>query len=137
MPNILVALDGSPVSEKALEVAVKLAQQDGKQLAAVAVLDRSGDPHLERLVEGATAKARRHLEEMLQAAVNFARSRGVLLKPIFREGHPAEAIITCAEQEGAEIVVLGSRGSAPGHAGLGGTADQVSSHSPCTVMLVR
>src|SRR5205823_9547859 len=110
---------------------------NGKQLAAVTVLDRSGDPHLERLAEGMMAKARRHLEEVLQAAVNFARSRDVQLKPIFREGHPAEAIITCAEQEGAEIIVLGSRGSATDHPGLGGTADQVSSHSPCTVMLVR
>ncbi len=137
MANILVALDGSPVSEKALEVAVRLAQQDGRQLAAVAVLDRSGDPLLERLAECLTAKARHHVEEILQAAVNFARSRGVRLKPIFREGHPAEAIITCAEQEGAEIIVLGSRGRAVDQPGLGGTADQVSSHSPCTVMLVK
>jgi nucleotide-binding universal stress UspA family protein len=137
MPNILVALDGSPVSEKALEVAVRLAQQDGKQLAAVTVLDRSGDPHLERLAGGMTAQARRHLEEILEAAVNFARSRGVRLKPIFREGHPAEAIIACAEQEGAEILVLGGRGRVMDQPGLGGTADQVSSHAPCTVMLVK
>lgn len=99
-----------PVSEKALEVAVRLAQQDGRQVAAVAVLDRSGDPHLERLAEDLKAKARRHLQEVLQAAGNFARSRGVQLKPIFCEGHPGEAIITCAEQEGAEIVVLGGSG---------------------------
>jgi nucleotide-binding universal stress UspA family protein len=137
MPNILVALNGSPVSEKALEVAVKLAQQDGRQVAAVAVLDRSGDPQLERLAEDLTAKARRHLEELLQAAVNFARSRGVQLKPIFCEGHPAEAIITCAEQEGVGIVVLGSSRDAAPRPGLGGTADQVSSHSPCTVMIVK
>jgi nucleotide-binding universal stress UspA family protein len=137
MPTILVALDGSPVSEKALEVAVRLAQQDGRQLAAVAVLDRSGNPHLEQLAESASAKARRRLEDILQAAVNFAHSRGVQLKPIFREGHPAEAIIVCAEQESAEIVVLGSGKDAEPRPGLGGTADKVSSHSPCTVMLVR
>jgi nucleotide-binding universal stress UspA family protein len=138
MPRILVALDGSPGSEKALEVAVKLAQQDGRLVSAIAVLDRSGDPQLERLAEGVRAKARRQLEEILQAAANFARSRGVQLTPIIREGHPAEAIIACAEQEGVEIVVLGSsNASATPRPGLGGTADQVSSHSPCTVMIVR
>jgi nucleotide-binding universal stress UspA family protein len=137
MPKILVAVDGSPGSEKALEVAVKLAQQNGQQVTAVTVLDRSGDPQLERLAEHVTPKARRQLEEVLQAAANFARSRGVQLTPILREGHPADAIITCAEQEGAEIVVLGSSGSTPQRPGLGGTADQVSSHSPCTVMIVK
>jgi nucleotide-binding universal stress UspA family protein len=136
MPKILVALDGSPGSEKALEAAVRLAQQDGRRVAAIAVLDRSGDPHLEQLAEGVKARARRQLEEILQAAANFARSRGVELRPILREGHPAEAIITCAEQEGIELLVLGSHGAAA-HSGLGGIADQVSSHAPCTVMIVR
>ncbi len=137
MPKILVALDGSPGSEKALEAAVRLAQKDGRQVTAVSVLDRSGDPRLEQLAEGVKAQARRHLEEILQAAVNFARSRGVLLTAVLREGHPAEAILACVEQEGVEVLVLGSAGSEAARLGLGGTADQVSSHAPCTVMLVK
>ncbi len=137
MPRILVALDGLPGSEKALEAAVKLAQQNGGQIAAVAVLDRSGDPHLERLADRVLAQARQRLEEVLQAAVNFARSRGVALTPLLREGHPAEAIVACAEREGAELLILGSRNATAPRAGLGGTADQVSSHAPCTVMIVK
>lgn len=137
MPKILVALDGSIGSEKALEAAVRLAQKDGRQVTAVSVLDRSGDPRLERLAEGVKAQARRHLEEILQAAVNYARSRGVQLTPVLREGHPAEAIIACAEQEGAEMLVLGHRKGEAARPGLGGTADQVSSHAPCTVMIVK
>jgi nucleotide-binding universal stress UspA family protein len=137
MPRILVALDGSHGSEKALETAVQMAQQDGRQVTAISVLDRSGDPRLERLAEGVKVHARRHLEEVLQAAVNFARSRGIELTPILREGHPAEAIIACAEQEGAEVLVLSSRGNAAARPGLGGTADQVSNHAPCTVVIVK
>jgi nucleotide-binding universal stress UspA family protein len=137
MPKILVALDGSVGSEKALEAAVKLAQNDGRQVTAVSVLDRSGDPHLEQLAQGVKARARRRLEEILQAAVNYARSRGVLLTPVLREGHPAETILACAEQEGAEVLVLGHAKRETDRPGLGGTADQVSSHAPCTVMIVR
>src|SRR5262249_30713608 len=136
MKKILVAVDGSPASEKALEAAVRLAQQEGGLLAAVAVLDRAGDPRLERLAEGTRPEARRHLAEVLGAAANFAHSRGVRLTPLLCEGHPAEAIVTCAEQEGAELVVLGA-GREPAAAGLGGTADRVSDHSPCAVLLVR
>jgi nucleotide-binding universal stress UspA family protein len=137
MPKILAALDGLPGSEKALEAAVKLAQQNGGEVTAVSVLDRPADPHLERLAERLTGKARRQLEDILQAAANFARSRGVQLKPILREGHPAESILDCAEQEGTEVLVLGSHNSAGARPGLGGTADQISSHSPCTVMIVK
>jgi nucleotide-binding universal stress UspA family protein len=137
MPRILVALDGSPASEKALQAAVRLAQQNGGQVTAVTVLDRSGDPHLEGATEGVKAKLRCHLEEVLQAAANFARSRGVRLTPVLREGHPAEAIIACAEQEGAELLVVGNNNGKDDRPGLGGTADQVSSHAPCTVMIVK
>jgi len=88
MPKILVALDGSLGSEKALTTAVRLAQQNGGPLAAVAVLDCSGDPRVEQLAEGPKGRARRHLDEVLQAAANFARSRGVRLTPLLREGIP-------------------------------------------------
>jgi Universal stress protein family len=46
MSRILVALDGSPGSEKALQVAIGLAQQNGGQVTAVTVLDRWGLPAL-------------------------------------------------------------------------------------------
>jgi nucleotide-binding universal stress UspA family protein len=136
MRKILVALDGSPASEKALVEAVKQAQSGNVAVAAVAVLDRSGDPRLEQLAAGVKSKLRERLEGTLQAAANFARSRGVRLTPLLREGHPAEAIVSCAEQESADLVVLGSS-SVAGRQGLGGTADRVSSHSPCSVMLVK
>ncbi len=137
MPKILVAVDGSAGSEKALAAAVKLAQRDGRPVVAVAVLDRSGDPHLEQLAEGIRAWGRRRLEEVLQAAVNFARARGVQLTPLFSEGHPADVILACAEREGAEVIVLGGNGGSAQRPGLGGTADQVSSHSPCSVVIVK
>jgi len=136
MRKILVAIDGTAGSEKALEAAIRLAQRDGGQVAALAVLDRPADPHLERLAEAVKDRSRGLLEEVLQAAANFARSRGVRLTPQLREGHPAETIIACAEQEGAELLVLGANGAGR-RPGLGGTADQVSSHCPCTVMLVK
>src|SRR5438046_656806 len=125
MKQILVALDGSPASEKALEAAVRLAQRHDAELSAVAVLDRHGAPRLQQLAEGIKPRIRRRLEEILAAAVNFARSRGVRLAPLLREGHPAESIVACAEQEKAELLVLGG-GEVHRRPGLGGTADQVS-----------
>jgi len=137
MQRILVAVDGLPGSAKALEVAVEHAQMKGGRVTALAVVDRSGDPILERMADDARKRARGQLEEILQAAVNFARTRGVQLTPALREGHPADAIVTCAEQEAAELVVLGSHNGTCRRPGLGGTADQVCNHAPCAVMIVR
>ncbi len=137
MHKTLVAIDGLPGSEKALEAAVEQAQLKGGLLTALAVLDRSGDPKLEQILERAKVQARRRLEEVLEAAVNFARSRGVQLTAMLREGHPAETIITCAEQEEADLLILGSHNADDRQAWLGGTAEQVSSHAPCTVMIVK
>ena len=136
MPRILVALDGSCGSERALEAAVNLARRDGGCLTAVAVLELIGIPRLDQLAEKAKSLARCRLEELLQTAANFARSRGVRLSPILREGHPADAIITCAEEEKTDILVLGAN-SKGGNSGLGDTADQVSNHCPCTVLIAR
>jgi nucleotide-binding universal stress UspA family protein len=136
MPRILVALDDSCGSEKALEAAVKLAQRDGGCVTAVTVLEHIGIPCLDQLTENAEAQAKCHLEELLQTAANFARSRGVRLTPILREGQPADAIITCAEEEKADILVLGAN-SQNRNSGLGATADQVSNYCPCTVLIAR
>lgn len=137
MPRILVAIDGSLRGEKALETAVKLAQQNGGRLAAVTVLDSSGPPPCSRLSESGRNKVRGRLEELLQTARNFAKSRGVLLAPLLCEGHPAEAIVACAEQQQAGLLVLGASRKPVGDAGIGGTADQVSSHCPCDVLIVK
>ncbi len=137
MPRILVALDDSCGNEKALEAAVKLAQQDGGRLTAVTVLEQTGNPVLDRLTEYVNARAKNRLEELLQTAANYARSRGVRLTPILREGHPAETIIRCVEEENATLLVLGASSLANGDPGLGSTADQVSNHCPCTVLIAR
>jgi nucleotide-binding universal stress UspA family protein len=136
MPGILVALDDSCGSEKALEAAVDLARQNGSRVTAVTVLENIGIPCPDQLTEDVKARARRRLEELLQTAANFARSRGVRLTPILREGQPADAILTCAEEEKADILVLGANRH-DGKAGLGGTADQVSNHCPCTLLIAR
>ncbi|MHB0958813.1 MAG: universal stress protein [Pirellulaceae bacterium] len=137
MPRILVALDGSPRNEQALEAAVKLAQQNGGRLAAIAVLDYTVVPRGELLPESCRMQARERLEEILRTAELFAQSRGVLLSAILREGHAAEGIVRCAEEQRADLLVLGSSSKPARQGELGGTADQVTNHCPCNVLIVK
>ena len=136
MPRILVALDDSCGSENALQTAVRLAQQDGGRLTALTVIERTGNPSLDRITQNMRGQIQGRLEELLQTASNYARSRGVQLTPMLREGHPAETILRCVEEEKAAILVLGA-GSSNGDSTLGSIADQVSNYCPCNVLIAR
>lgn len=136
MPGILVALDRSAGSERALEAAVKLAQLDGGQVSAVVVMDGQSNSSPDESKGGTVAHVRSRADELLQTAGNFARSRGVLLTPILREGHPADSIVTCAREEEAAVLVLGANSEATA-GDLGDTAEKVIRRSPCTVLVVR
>lgn len=137
MSKFLVAVNGSPTSEKALEAAVALAQSHNARLVAIAVLDYPGGPNVSPLTVAQTEQVHARLEELLQSAASFARARGLSLTPILREGHAAETILTCAEEEQADLLVLGTGSHHGDGLGLGSTADHVSSHCPCAVMLVK
>ena len=137
MSKFLVAVNGSPTSEKALEAAVGLAQSHNARLVAIAVLDHPAAPHVPSLTSAQAAQVRGRLDELLQSAANFARSRGLSLTPILREGHAAETILACAEDEHVDLLVLGVGSRHSDGRGLGSTADQVSNHCPCAVMLVK
>jgi nucleotide-binding universal stress UspA family protein len=50
----------------------------------------------------------------------------------------AEEIISLAEQEGIDLIIIGSRGlGATGRFSLGGTAMQIISHAPCSTLIAR
>jgi nucleotide-binding universal stress UspA family protein len=119
-----------------LEAAVRLAQWDTGTVSAITVVEREDTSPLEPPDKTSTNPLRRELDELLQTAANFARSRGVLLRPVLREGHPANTIIACAMEAEAGLVVLGVNRKA-GPSDLGNTADQVARQCPCTVLIVR
>ena len=54
------------------------------------------------------------------------------------EGSPAEAIINVAMTRNSDLIVIGSRGEGTlGSLLLGSTSQNVVSHAPCPVLIVR
>ena len=141
MPGIVVGVDGSPNSERALDWAMQEAATRRAPLTVVAVhavpksywghipvVGPSDSPALEEL--------RRGVEEMTQqAASRFgdASSPSVNIRAV--SGFPVEELL--ATSQDADLLVVGSRG-AGGFARLliGSVSNQVVQHATCPVVVV-
>jgi nucleotide-binding universal stress UspA family protein len=137
--RLLVAYDGSAGAKRALETAVELARRDEAALFALAI-----SPHLPRgaATIGEVEEERIHgeLENtwLLAEASEVGARSGVLIETELRLGHPAQQIVQAAQEHHVDLIVVGHSG----HSGvwgvfLGTTAEKVSRHAPCSVLIVR
>ena len=136
--KILVAIDGSPASEKALAAAVDLAGHYNADLTAISVAEVPEVVGMVDEVDELRQSAEAHFRQIGEAAVAYARSRGLALRSVVVRGHAADAIVRYAETESVNLIVMGQHGhSRIARFFLGSTSDRVSEHAPCTVMIVK
>jgi nucleotide-binding universal stress UspA family protein len=135
--KILVPVDGSAYSLKAVETACDLAKAKAPSsvvLTAVAI-------QIPELEEGVyiAEKMKAQAEIALAKAKEAAQAQGVDAAVILATGSsPAEEIVRVAKDQQADLVVIGSRGLAgKTRSFLGSTASQVVTYSPCSVLVVK
>ncbi len=137
--KILLAYDGSAGANRALDVALQLSKISHAELWALAVEERL--PHFAATVDEMEEEkefANRYYEEALAQAQARASKAGIELKREIRAGHAARTIIDFVKEGHFDLVILGSSGHSRVWAMfLGTTAEKVSRHVPCTVLLVR
>jgi nucleotide-binding universal stress UspA family protein len=135
--KIIVPVDGSAFSLKAVEAACDLAQAQPPSsvvLMAVSMV-------LPELEEGVyiAEKMKAIAEAALAKAKEVAQAKGLPPSLILASGiSPADEIVKVAKLEKADLIVVGSRGLAgKGKYFLGSTASQVVTHSHCSVLVVK
>jgi nucleotide-binding universal stress UspA family protein len=140
MPGILVGLDGSNYSERALEWAAKEAAIRHAPLRVLAVhtvpSGWSGrgvpDPVDNELVVQ-TKTAAQELTDKVLAGIGAARPDGVTVEAI--NGIPADVLLRASED--ADMIVLGARGGGGfARLHLGSVSDQVAHHAHCPVVII-
>ena len=146
--NILVAVDGSENSNRALDFAIDLAE---KYSAAITVLNVSEPPAMGAVpLEPTTISGdsmalfardlRKIHEDILSKAVAHAKEvtpKMVVLSKL-REGDPALEIVAEAKEYAFDIVVIGHRGEGRiREIFLGNISEKVSHLAPCSVVIVR
>lgn len=132
--EILVGLDGSPLGDRALSVAIELAQADHGIVRALIVVEGEGRP-----VGGATgAMDSQFLESIRSKARATAETAGQRLEIETRQGHAARELTLFAQEIDADLIVIGATGQErPWSPTTGGTARRVANEAGRAVLLVR
>ena len=137
--KILLAYDGSEGANQALEAGVRLAQIHGAELWALAVEERL--PHFGGTINEVQEEkefADRHYGRLLEQAQKRSQEAGIKLRTLVRAGHPARTIVETAREGKFDLILVGHSGmSGVWAAFLGTTAEKVSRHAPCSVLIVR
>jgi nucleotide-binding universal stress UspA family protein len=110
--KILIPVDGSPTSLRALDFAIAMTSQNlGTSLVLlnvqnISAMALSGAAMAGDLQEAASKAA----EEALNGAIGKLEAAGAVFKTLVRSGQPAEAIAQVAREEDIQHIVMGTRG---------------------------
>jgi nucleotide-binding universal stress UspA family protein len=137
MKTIAVGYDGTEASERALERAGDIALAFGSRVILTSVssvmtgTSRGGgsvDP---------TDPPSEH-EALLGSAKGKLAERGVSAETVLGVGDPAEAIVQLAEEQGADLIVVGTREPGFFERVLGHSVSaSVQRHARCDVLIVH
>ena len=138
--KILVPIDFSECSKKALQYALPFARQCHASiwlLNVVRLVYPTGElgtmaPPLSEAE--ATESSRAALDQLVRSAIGEKVPTAVLV----RVGLPAEEIILAARELGMDLIIISTHGhTGLKHVLLGSTAEQVVRRAPCPVLTVR
>ena len=142
MKKILHPTDFSECSEAAREQAIALARSLGAEVILFHVLVEvalysegwASTKDVRRVYDA----ERKWVEETLEARAAEMREAGLATRCRTEVGTPFEEIVLAAEEEGADLIVMGTHGwSGLDRLLLGSVADRVIRTAPCPVVTVR
>ena len=134
--KILVAVDGSRGSLKAVNLASQIANGLGAEITLIHVTEINELPTLIDEAENGMSEERGQL--VLGEAAKTAKSLGVDVNVVMRKGHTVDQILRYSSAYKPDIIIMGGRGLSKTKGILMGSVSQsVSLHANCTVIIAR
>jgi nucleotide-binding universal stress UspA family protein len=141
--TIVVGVDGSENSERALAWAIDDAKLRGAKLCVVTAWHVAGYAHVAPgfvpiLGSPIDEPVEETARKIAETAAKRARDAGIDTEVVVRDAQPADMLVESAKRLRAQLLVVGSRGLG-GFGGLllGSVGQQVAHHAPCPVVIVR
>lgn len=139
--TILVPVDFSDHSTKALHTAIDLAKTMGASIHLTHVLHfpvQVAAPGQIEIPQDLWSQIRDSAARKLDKTSKTVSSEGVTVETHLTEGANAHAIVELAEKLGADLIVMGTRGlSGLKHVMLGSVAERTVRMAHCPVMTVK
>ena len=148
--RILLTLDGSEMAEQAIPHAVNFAKAGNAQINVLCVVSPAtasfsyrGEPPIEtenepslaqQVIETELVRAQDYVNEQVHAL----KEAGLTAEGVSVLGHPAEAILSYAYEQKADLIVMATHGrSGLGRWAFGSVADRVLRAADVPMLLVR
>jgi nucleotide-binding universal stress UspA family protein len=139
--KILVPLDGSEIAAKVLPKVVELAKTLNAKVtlfhacySGVGAFAGEGTPATIRAEE---AHEQKFCDAFLAKTGQDLKGQGVEVDWVCKDGVPARQIIAYAQDNGYDLIVMGTHGAGEVAWYMGGVADKVASHATVPVLLLR
>ena len=140
--KLVVAYDGSHNSENALKLAGEIAKGFGAEILLVTVI--ANDYHSSRREIGPIdlhqmqQANEMHWREISESGAKQALEWGISVKVVLLTGEPAGTLLSYAEKEAADMIVVGPRGLGTFESLLLGSITQkILSHSTISVIVAK
>ena len=138
MNKILLGLDGSSSSFKALEEAIKLARLYGAELHTVSVEEIPRFPETVSEIAEEKDWEDSNFNEAIKRAQEIAKAQNVNIDSHILMGHEVKAIIEFIKKNRIDFLVIGFMGvSALYERVMGSTCQSLVRMAPCSVLVVK
>jgi nucleotide-binding universal stress UspA family protein len=142
--RIVVGTDGSDTASEAVRQAADLARQVGAKLDIVSAFEPVSESRLREERQQVPSDVAHvvgpteDVEALLATTAEEVSKDGVEVNTFARQGDPADAILDVAEEENADLIIVGNKGMTGAKRFLlGSVPNKVSHHAPCSVLIVR
>jgi nucleotide-binding universal stress UspA family protein len=137
--SIVVGTDGSETARRAVEEATSLAKRLGSELHIVSAYEPLRGTRIAGAPQGAAevwaVAPDAKVQAVIDEAVAGARVHGVEAKSHTLTGDPADALLKIADQQNADLIVVGNHGMHGVKRVLGSVPNKVSHHARCSVLI--
>ncbi|MBI1848427.1 MAG: universal stress protein [Candidatus Rokubacteria bacterium] len=147
LDEILVAVDGSPDGIEAARFVAALPLPPTSRIRLLAAIEPPYAPRtapgfikptLRAAINEMVAERRTEMETMLARVEERFRDTAPVIRRLVVVGHPADEVVSAANQPGVGLVVVGARGlGAVKRLVLGSVSERVLHHAECPVLIVR
>lgn len=135
--HIVVGIDFTPSCRNALREAVRRASLDQSSITAVHVMDEFLAHELKNALSTDEAGIRADWKARLQKFIDESDVGAGKVQPEVRIGHPFTGIVDACISHGADLLIMGAKGSKGGVHRIGAIAAKCVRKAPIDVLVVR